>query len=221
MIKVSESGENLVSLSCQEVIRNRRSIRKFDSRPVPADYLEQMIEAARLAPSGTNRQPWRFVLLDSKKDKEKIAGIVPQPFVLEAPVVFICCFDRNSFTRGLVKNRLQQLVEANVVSEEVAGFLSHRKMPERVEDVVTPSSAYLDLGIAVEHMVLQATALGLGSCWVRLFDARKLHEALGLPGEIEVIALLPIGYPAHSPPPRPRLSREEIMIEPEKQSFNK
>ncbi len=210
-----------MSLNCREAILNRRSIRKFDFRPVPADYLEQIIEAARLAPSGTNRQPWRFVLLDSKEDKDKIAGIVLQPFVLEAPVVFVCCVDRNSFTRGLVKKRLQELVETNVVSEEAAGFLAQRKMPERVEDVVTPSSAYLDLGIAVEHMVLQATALGLGSCWVRLFDARKLHETLGLPVEIEVIALLPIGYPAHSPPFRPRLSREEIIIEPEKQNCNK
>ena len=82
------------------------------------------------------------------------------------------------------------------------------------EDVVIPASAYIDLGIAVEHMVLTAAALGLGSCWVRLFNSRELHQLLGLPSDLEPVALLPVGYPAESPPPRPRLSRDEIMIEP-------
>lgn len=204
----------MVSLSLQEAIQTRRSIRKFDPQSVSIDCIEQIIEAARLAPSGTNRQPWRFVLLNSQEDKEKIAGTVVQPFVLEAPALFVCCVDRNSFTRSLVEKRMQELVETNVVSEEAAGYIAQRKMPEKVEDVVLPSSAYLDLGIAVEQMVLQATALGLGSCWVRLFNAEQLHEALGLPQEIEVVALLPFGYPAQSPSPRPRLSREDIMVEP-------
>jgi len=204
----------MVSLSLQEAIQTRRSIRNFDSQSVSIDCIEQIIEAARLAPSGTNRQPWRFVLLNSQEDKEKIAGTVVQPFVLEAPALFVCCVDRNSFTRSLVEKRMQELVETNVVSEEAAGYIAQRKMPEKVEDVVLPSSAYLDLGIAVEQMVLQATALGLGSCWVRLFNAEQLHEALGLPQEIEVVALLPFGYPAQSPSPRPRLSREDIMVEP-------
>ncbi len=205
----------MMGLSCREVIRKRRSIRKFDSRPVSADLLEEIIEAARLAPSGTNRQPWRFILLKSEKEKEKIAGIVIQPFVLEAPAVFVCCVDRNSFTRRMVGKRLKELVDTNVVSQESADFLSQRNIPERVEEVITPSSAYLDLGIAVEHMVLQATALGLGSCWVRLFNTRQMHKALGLPEEIEVVALLPVGYPAHSPPLRPRLNRDDIIIEPD------
>ncbi len=205
-----------MSLSCQEAIQTRRSIRKFEPQPVPVDCIEQIIEAARLAPSGTNRQPWRFVLLNSREDKEKIAGAVVQPFVLEAPAVFVCCLDRKSFTRNLVEKRTQELIETNVVSEEAAGYLAQRKMPEKVEDVVLPSSAYLDLGIAVEQMILQATAFDLGSCWVRLFNAEQLHGALGLPQEIEAVALLPVGYPAQSPPPRPRLSQADIMVEPGK-----
>lgn len=203
-----------MSRSCQEIIKERRCIRKFETRPVSTEDLEQIIEAARLAPSGTNRQPWRFVMLSSKEEKEKIAGSVIQPFVVEAPVVFVCCLDRGAYTRSLVEKRLNELVQSNVVSEEAAGFIYNRKMPEQVEDVVIPASAYIDLGIAVEHMVLMATALGLGSCWVRLFNPKQVHETLRLPAEIEVVALLPVGYPAQSPPPRPRLSRDEIMIDP-------
>lgn len=202
----------MAELSCGEAIQNRRSIRKYEQRPVPDDSLEKIIEAARLAPSGTNRQPWRFVLLKSEEEKSKIEGIVIQPFVLEAPAVFVCCVDRSSFTRSLVENRMQELVTADVISEEAAAYIYQRKMPENTEQVVTPHSAYLDLGIAVQNMVLQAAALGLGSCWVRLFNPKKLHETLGLPPEIEALALLPVGYPAESPPPRPRLSRDKIMI---------
>ncbi|MCJ7806117.1 MAG: nitroreductase family protein [Clostridia bacterium] len=199
-------------ISCQEAIKSRRSIRKFESRNVPAEDLEQIIEAARLAPSGTNRQPWRFALLISKEEKEKIAGAVVQPFIVAAPAVFVCCLDRGAYVRRLVEERMKELVQAEVISKEAAGYIYQRKMPEQVEDVVIPASAYLDLGIAVENMALMATALGLGSCWVRLFNPQQVHETLGLPQEIEVVALLPVGYPVQSPSPRPRLSRDEIMI---------
>lgn len=201
-----------MNISCQEAIKSRRSIRKFESRNVSAEDLEQIIEAARLAPSGTNRQPWRFALLISEEEREKIAGAVVQPFVVKAPAVFVCCLDRKAYVRRLVEERMKELVQADVISKEVAGYIYQRKMPEQVEDVVIPASAYLDLGIAVENMALMATALGLGSCWVRLFNQQQVHEALGLSPEIEVVALLPVGYPVQSPSPRPRLSRNEIMI---------
>jgi nitroreductase len=197
---------------CQDIIKNRRSIRKFKSCPVDDEHLEMIIEAARLAPSGTNRQPWRFILMTSEKEKNIIKNAVIQPFVLEAPALFICCLDRSSFTRGLVEKRMQELVEAQVVSREAADYIKQRKMPLSVDDVILPPSVYLDLGIAIENMVLMATSLGLGSCWVRLFDAQQVREALSLPTRIEPVVLLPVGYPAETPPPRPRLKRDELLI---------
>ncbi|MGM0653005.1 MAG: nitroreductase family protein [Bacillota bacterium] len=198
-----------------DAIKDRRSIRKYKSDPVSEKDLGQIIEAARLAPSGTNRQPWRFVLLNSESEKQKIAGTVVQSFVLEAPSIFVCCLDRKAYTRDMVKKRMKELVQMNVVSEEAAGYIYKRNMPDTVDDVVIPAGAYVDLGIAVEHMVLTAEALGLGSCWVRLFNPQQVQEALGLPDQIEVVALLPVGYPAESPSPRPRFSREEIMLRPQ------
>ena len=204
-----------MSKSLIDTIRDRRSIRKYKSDPVAEKDLDQIIEAARLAPSGTNRQPWRFVLLTDDSEKQKIAGAVIQPFVLEAPAVFVCCLDRKAYTKGLVEKRMKELVQMNVISEEAAGYIYKRKMPEKVDEVVIPAGAYVDLGIAVEHMVLAAESLGLGSCWVRLFNPKQVHEALGLPEQVEVVALLPVGYPAESPSLRPRLSREEILLWPQ------
>ncbi|MFU8795357.1 MAG: nitroreductase family protein [Dethiobacteria bacterium] len=200
-------------LSCSEAIIRRRSIRKFQDRPIPEEYLDQIIEAARLAPSGTNRQPWRFVLLQGD-DKEKIAGSVIQPFVLKAPAVFVCCLDKHAYLKTLVEERLNELVQADVVSKEAAGVIYQHKLPEKVEDVVLPASAYLDLGIAIENMVLMATSYGLGTCWVRLFNPAQVQETLALPACIEAVVLLPVGYPDQDPLQRPRLSRMEIMIQP-------
>ncbi len=200
------------SLNCLETIDSRRSIRKFEDRPVSQEHLESIIEAARQAPSGTNRQPWRFVLLQGD-DRNKIGGSVVQPFVVQAPAIFVCCLDRRSFVRTMVEKRMKELVTAEVVSEEAAGYIYQQKMPEKPEEVIMPASGYLDLGIAIQNMALAATALGLGSCWVRLFNPAQVHEALGLPADIEAVVLLPVGYPGQSPQPRPRLSRDEIMIE--------
>lgn len=201
-----------MNLSINEAIQKRCSIRKFKEQPVPVELLEQIIEAARLAPSGTNRQPWRFALLTEPTDKDKIASAVVQPFVMEAPAIFICCLDRAAFTRELVEKRMTELVEAGVISQEAAGYIYGRKLPQQLEEVELPASAYLDLGIAVQNMVIQATALGLGSCWVRLFNPKQVHDTLNLLPQIEVVALLPVGYPAENPQPRPRLNRDDIML---------
>lgn len=197
-----------------ELIGQRHSIRKFAERPVSPEDLELILEAARLAPSGTNRQPWRFVLLTEQSDREQIAPAVVQSFVVKAPALFICCLDRAAFTKETMHLRTQELAKAEVISEEAVTVLYRRRPPENVLEVQAPPSAYLDLGIAVEHMVLQAAALGLGSCWVRLFDPARVHRILELPSRIEVVALLPVGYPAGKPSPRPRLSRSEILLKP-------
>ncbi len=199
--------------SFQEVLKDRRSIRKFDGKPVKDEDLEQIIEAARLAPSGTNRQPWRFVLLKTEAEKARVAGSIIQPFVLEAPAVFICCLDKKAYTKGMVEKRMDELVQSNVISEEAAGYISQFKMPDKPEDVKIPPDAYIDLGIAVQQMALMAEALGLGSCWVRLINPGQIHEQLNLPDELKVVAVLPVGYPAQSPPPRPRLERDEIVVQ--------
>lgn len=201
-------------MELSEAIQQRRSTREFLGRPVQQDQIEEILEAARLAPSATNRQPWRFVILQQEKEKELIAEAVTQTFVVNAPVVFVCCLDRSVFTREVVSQRIEELVEINVISREVADLLYLRKMPESVKEAGIPLSAFIDMGIAVEHMVLRACSLNLGSCWVRMFDADRLHALLGLPAEIEVIALLPVGYPVSVPGQRPRLSREDIVLQP-------
>ncbi|MEW5784357.1 MAG: nitroreductase family protein [Bacillota bacterium] len=203
-----------MNLNFMEAVQARRSIRKFTDQPVPRAMLEQILEAARLAPSGTNRQPWRFVLLTEASERRRLTGAVLQTFVTAAPALFVCCLDLKAFTRSGVAARLEELVDAGVFSREDLSVIYGSGIPEKVEDVKISAFTYLDLGIAVEHMALQAASLGLGSCWVRLFNPAQVREVLGLPPDIKVAALLPVGYPAQDPPPRPRLSLEELLLQP-------
>ena len=199
-------------MDVMEAIKLRRSIRKFKSTPVPDEYLQELLEAARLAPSGTNIQPWRFIVVRSTEAKEKLAGCTPLPFVGNAPLTLICCVDNEVFgTRG---DRVRELQEAGAFvgtpleSTNSQDYLKNRQMDEAA------ANAYinLNLAIAIENIVLQATNLGLGTCWVMMFSPAKVKEAFQIEDRYRVVALLPIGYPDQNPAPRPRLTREEIIL---------
>lgn len=196
-----------------ELFRKRRSIRRYNDNPVSRDLINELLNAARHAPSATNRQPWRFIVIKDEDIKNHLEEAVMQPFVTQAPVIIVCCIDRKAFTKDMVKKRIEELVNAEVVNREVADMLYERKMPETTEEAGIPVSAYMDMGIAIEHIVLRAASLGLGSCWVRMFNIARLSEILKLSSEIIPVALLPLGYADETPPPRPRLSLEDIVLD--------
>lgn len=175
-------------MELSEVIRTRRSIRQFKSDPVPEVVLKELLEAARIAPSGTNLQPTRYVIIKSKEEREKLKDCTPLPFVPEAPVIIACCYDTMSYQRG-TSTRVDGLDTASL----------HAYMG-------------LNVAIAIEHLVLKAVDLGLGSCWVMMFDKEKTRELIGLDERYKLVALLPVGYPDQSPEARPRLELKDLII---------
>jgi nitroreductase len=159
-----------------DLVRKRRSIRRFLPRPVGREKLLTCLEAARLAPSASNSQPWRFLVIDDPglKDRlcrEAFSGIYAMSrFTAQAPVVLV------------VLARLDSLLHR----------LGHR---------LQRTPFYLiDIGISVEHFVLQAEELGLSTCWVGWFNARKTRRVLRVPRKYKIVALLPVGYAASRPP---------------------
>lgn len=206
-------------LTVEEAIQQRRSIRGFKSDPVSREMILQMLEAARLAPSGSNQQPWRFVVVTDAAEKKKLREIcLDQAFIEEAGVVFVACIDPAAYSKKSSRQRFQEFIEGDVqLSGRFADAGFQRmidSMPEPdLKRVVAPatSNAY----IAVEHLVLMATALGLGSCWVgAVMDQEAIKSLLGIPEDIRIVAVVPVGYPKSVPPPRPRLSMEQILLRP-------
>ncbi len=206
-----------------EAIKIRRSIRKFAPDDVSEDLVNQMLEAARLAPSASNRQPWRFLVVRDREIRRKLSLIcLRQQFIEEAPVVIVCFGDFERYSDTARKKRRQESLESGVASTASGLFadpafiarIDSLPVPPR-EQLVTPVVA--NTYIAIEHLVLMATALGLSTCWVGAFeDPAKINRLFGLDDTLLPVAVIPVGYGVGEiPPPRPRLAIDEIMVKPQ------
>ncbi|MDD3839819.1 MAG: nitroreductase family protein [Clostridia bacterium] len=145
-----------------DLAKRRYSTRKYKDQPVELEKLQQVLEAARIAPSAANLQPVKLVVLQDDDMRKKISVTYKRDWILQAPVIIVACGDHDkSWHRGDGKDHCD-----------------------------------VDVAIAVDHMTLAAAELGLGTCWICAFDAKKCHQLLELPDNLEPIVLLPLGYPA-------------------------
>lgn len=200
-------------LTTKEAIEQRRSIRKFKPAPVPDELLAELLDAARLAPSGCNAQPWRFKIVTDSDTKGKLAAAAfDQPFIAAAPVVLVCCADIRSYLEGMVSST-EDLGRIGAVEDRVVKIIQQAsdRMSEMPLEQVGPRIA-LNVAIAVEHIALRALDFGLGSCWVRLIDEPAIRRIFGWDDNLHVVALLPLGYPAEAPVPRKRRAVEDILL---------
>jgi len=200
-------------LTTRDAIERRRSIRKFKSDPVPDEHVMALIEAARLAPSGSNAQPWRFKIVRDGQTKAKLMDAAyDQAFISAAPVVLVCCADIEGYLSGTISGA-QDLGRVGAIEDRIAKVLVDRAEMLRTEkaEEIGPRVAS-NVSIAIEHIVLRALDFGLGTCWVRMIDGPKIKEIFGWGDNIFVVALLPIGYPDESPLPRKRLAVEDILL---------
>lgn len=197
----------------KEAIEKRRSIRKFKSDAIPDEYLTELLNAARLAPSGCNAQPWRFKIVKDQETRNMLAGAAHgQSFIAEAPVVIVCCADISGYINGTV-SAIQDLGKNGAVDDGIARILLKRagQMKTMTKDQIGPQLAF-NVAIAIEHIVLRALDFDLGSCWVRLIDRQKISDIFEWNDDRYVVALLPVGYPAEFPEERKRLELQDIII---------
>jgi len=159
-------------MSLIDLIRSRRSIRSFTDQPVSSEAITQCLEAARLAPSACNAQPWTFVVADDPAVKTQLAD-----------AAFSGIYANNRFCKDAP-------VLIAVVSEK-ANFTS------RIGGQFRGTHYYLiDIGIAIEHFVLQADELGLATCWVGWFNESGVKRVLGIPRGRKVDILIALGHAA-------------------------
>lgn len=154
-----------------ELAGSRQSVRAYRDQPVEREKLQRCLEAARLAPSASNSQPWRFVVVDepSLKDmvaKETFSNLVSfNRFVPQAPVLVLVMAERPGLLMqigGALKRRLFHL---------------------------------LDVGMACEHFCLQAVEEGLGTCMLGWFNERRIKKIVGLPRGKRLALVICVGYP--------------------------
>jgi nitroreductase len=205
-------------LTVAEAVRQRRSIRSFKPIPVPDEMILEMLEAARLAPSGSNSQPWRFVVVTDPAEKRELRKLCfNQAFVEEAAVDFVLCADLSAYSKESYRKRRQETIDAGFVPARTVDESVYQRyidaMSSDLTQQVTPATA--NTYIAAEHIVLMATALGLGSCWVGGISSYKaIRDFLGIPRGILILGLIAVGYPNSEPRARPRLPLERILLRP-------
>jgi nitroreductase len=200
-------------LTTKEAFERRRSIRKYKSEAVPEEHIMAMIEAARLAPSGGNAQPWRFKIVRDEAARVRLAeAAYGQKFIARAPIVIVCCADIDGYLNGTISGA-RELGASGALEERMVNLLVERAGTLRESPGQIGPKVAANVAIAVEHMVLRALDFGLGTCWVRAFEEPKVKDIFGLGEDIYVVALLPVGYPAEAPAPRKRLAINEILLD--------
>ena len=174
-------------MELMQTILTRRSVRKFEQKPVEREKINSCLEAARLAPSACNSQPWEFIVIDDPETKaafckEAFGGAYAlSKWVQSAPVLIAAVSDKGNFI------------------SKMGSFFRRTEF-------------YLvDQGIACEHLVLRAWDQGLGSCWIGWLDSNKAAQFFKLPSGKKIEHLIALGYPAESPQPRPRKKLEEMV----------
>jgi nitroreductase len=160
-----------------ELIRTRYSVRAYKPDPVEDDKLEQILEAARLAPTAANRQPFRILVIHTEGRRDELRRIYRRGWFVDAPIILCSC---------------------GVPAENWV-----RMDGKNYNDV--------DVTIAMDHLILAAADLGLGTCWVAAFDPEAAREVLNLPAGVEPVAFTPLGYPADTPSEKRRKSLDELV----------
>ena len=175
-------------MELEKVILERRSIRKFLDKPVEREKINACLEAARLAPSACNSQPWEFIVVDDPTVKEMFckeafSGVYKMSaWAAKAPVLVAAVSDKGSFV-------------------------------SRAGSFVRRTEFYLvDHGIACEHFVLRAWDQGLGTCWIGWLNVEKAGKFFNLPAKKKIEHLIAVGYPDETPDPRARRPLTEMVF---------
>ena len=204
----------------EETVRQRRSIRRYRPDAIPRELVLRMLEAARLAPSASNCQPWRFLIVVDAEEKRKLREMAGYPFVETAPMVVVCAADLDTYSPHSSALRYRELLDSGILESfadqppdpKLNARLSRLRELDRAGVV---RRAMANTYIAIEHLVLAAASMGIGTCWVGAVDESEEVRALfDLPESIIIVALVAVGYPAEEPRPRPRLEMEDILLRP-------
>ncbi len=187
-----------------ELVKNRRSIRRFTPEPVPDEHIDKIIEVARWAPSGFNSQPWEFVVVRKKELRDKIVEFIDDYWNQSAKAEQA----RETWQKTIVRPYGRADMDYRTAPVFIILFgdartkvglpMALRYDPDRCQTIYTSS-----LANAFLYMHLAAASLGLAAQWVSAIQTPVAHcltkNLLGIPNEMEVYDMMALGFPAAKP----------------------
>ena len=195
--------------SLLQLVQKRRSVRKFKPDPIPADYIDKIIEVARWAPSAANSQPWEFIVIKKEKVRDAIIDLIKEnnDFVKKIELIRKPATRYKWVAPGYVRAPVFIILCGDSRTKEAYPL---RAVLERGTSHFTSSLANCFL-----YMNLAATALGLGSQWVSAiafnYVQTLVKQLLQVPKEIEFYDMMAVGYPDIEPKPRLVRNKEELI----------
>jgi F420 biosynthesis protein FbiB-like protein len=193
-----------------EAIRGRRSVRKYQDRPVPRELIEQVLEAGRWAPSPHGRQPWRFVVLTRAEPKLRLADAMGDEWRRQ-----LAMDGQDAATIELRRAKShERILRAPAIVIPCLYLAELDKYPDADRDAAETIMAIQSLGCAVQNMLLMAYSLGLDGGWMcaPLFCPEVVVAALDLDPALAPHALITLGYAAADPVRRPRKPLGELVV---------
>lgn len=201
-------------LSAPEAITRRRATRRFDTtRPLPDDLLKQVLHLATLAPSGYNLQPWRFLVVRSAANRQKVrACAFNQPKVTEAPVVVIV-LGYQTPDRSHLEPIVGTMRSVGLLSPEAAAETTARASQTMARVPDRALWAMRSTMLAAATLMIAAESLGVASAPMEGFDPSKVKEAFGVPDDHIVCCLVALGFAAETKPFPGRLGLDDVCYE--------
>jgi len=165
-------------MDVMDAMKTRYSVRGYLDKQVEEEKLEKVLEAARIAPTGTNAQAFKVYVIDTEKNREKLLEVYSAPWLVEAPIVLaVVCKSNDAWTRPWDSKNIGEI----------------------------------DATIVMDHMILEATEQGLGTCYIAAFHERPLIDLLGLDDEYHPVLLTPLGYINAEPRSTDRKKMDDIV----------
>jgi nitroreductase len=152
-------------------------VRAYEPTPVEEEKLQLVLEAALLAPTAANRQPFRLIVITTEGRETELQRIYPASWLTQAPLIICAC----------------TVPDEAWVRMDGKGY------------------ADVDVTIAMDHLILAARSLDLGTCWIAAFDPAVARGILGLPDGVEPVAFTPLGYPADQPGAKTRKPLSDLV----------
>ncbi len=207
---------NSVAEVAMKVIQDRRSIRDYTDAPVSDHDLDLILEAARLAPSGENAQPWRFIVVRDPETRKKLGALAGGGSGRRFTAEFVTKKMQERFA-SLEDEAKKRAAFEKLTSGQVSAFLATAPVNIVVCGKKDVWDMPYDTSAAIENMLLMVTALGLGACWViapciDIRDEERVKELLGIPEGFKAVSIVSVGHPVRPHRPRPRLPIQELVF---------
>ena len=192
-----------------DALKHRRSVRKYQDRPVPKETLIQILETAAYAPNAHNAQPWRFIVLTEEEPKGALADAMAQVWLKELEAEHI----PKNIRWATVNRSLERFTSAPVLILACLSMETMDSYPDVERQTIERDLGVQSLAASIQTLLLSAYANGLGACWYCApnFCKSAVREALGIPGQVEPQAIITVGYPDETPNTPERKSVDDYV----------